>query len=93
VGAERSQNVTIAVMSATVASMMRVGFERIVLVTATDKDVVAAKKTIAMIRRQFRSYANSTVKITSDNDDNDNGNIVVDTMNIELTYVVATEEL
>jgi len=93
VGAERSQNVTIAVMGGTVASMMRVGFGRIVLVTATDEDVVAAKKTIAMIRRQFRSYANSTLKITSDNDDNDNGNIVVDTMNIELTYVVATEEL
>jgi len=95
----RSRNVTKAVMGGTIASMMRAGFGRIVLVVDTHDDVMAAQETIAMLRHQFKQQAfaaaskNGNNSDDTDNDDEEGTNIVVDTTNIELTYVVATEDL
>ena len=95
--AELSQNVSVAVLSGTVASMMRAGFGRIVLVVATDDDIDCAKATIAMMRQHFSAHATATAtsnnKTTTLKNSNADRNDVLDTTEIELTYVVATEEL
>ena len=94
VGIKRSQNVTVSVMGGTIASMMRAGFGRIVLVTATPEDALASQKTIAMIRRQFESYqAESTSSKTASEKNGNNGDNILATTNTELSYVIATKEL